>query len=146
MPPNPTCTRPAASVHNRAMAKKRVYRPEGSRPVTSTAKMPGRTRPAAKPEPPKGARGRFEAFSYPLIERMQNLPGFLVPVTLGILLFAGLTLPFPAAGILLILIALFLMWLTAVSWPTLETANRYGRVGINLAVIALGVMKMLDRL
>lgn len=81
-----------------------------------------------------------------MIDRMQSLPGFIVPVSLGILLFVGLTLPMAWSGILLIVIALFLLWLTAVAWPTLERGSRFARVGINLAVAALGVLKMLDRL
>lgn len=91
-------------------------------------------------------RRRFEDFSYPLIARMQSLPAFLVPVLLGALMLIGLTLPWAWSGLLLIVIAGFLLWLTAVSWPTLERGNRVARVGINLAVIGLGVLKLLDRL
>ena len=128
------------------MAKKRVHRPEGSRPVASSARKPARQRAAAQPEPPQGLRGRFEEFSYPLIARMQSMPVFVVPLLLGVLMLVGLTLPWAWSGILLIVIAIFLLWLTAVSWPTLERGNRIARVGINLAVIGLGVLKMLDRL
>mgnify|MGYP006988311969 CR=1 FL=1 len=38
---------------------------------------------------------------------MQAMPGFLIPVTLGILLFFGLTLNATWSGILLMLIAMF---------------------------------------
>jgi hypothetical protein len=77
---------------------------------------------------------------------MQALPGFLVPVTLGVLLFFGLTLNATWSGVLLIVIALFLAWLTAVSWPAITTGSRILRVVVDVSVLVLGVLKLMGRL
>lgn len=77
---------------------------------------------------------------------MQSLPAFLVPVTLGILLFLGLTLNAAWSGLMLILIAVFLFWLTAVSWPAISTGSRILRLVVDVGVLALGVLKLLGRL
>jgi Family of unknown function (DUF6703) len=128
------------------MAKKRVHRPEGSRPIPPPRKKsaPGH------PRDPSGSglspRGRFEKLSRPILLRMQALPGFLIPVTLGILLFFGLTLKAAWSGILLVLIATFLFWLTAVAWPRITTGSRVLRLVVDLVVLVLGVVKLLGRL
>jgi hypothetical protein len=128
------------------MAKKRVHRPEGSRPIPPPEAKPSTPRPAAPAGPGPSARERFEDFSAPILLRMQALPGFLIPVTLGTLLFFGLTLNATWSGILLILIALFLFWLTAVSWPRVTTGSRILRIVVDVAVLVLGVLKLAGRL
>ncbi len=77
---------------------------------------------------------------------MQAMPGFLIPVTLGILLFFGLTLNAAWSGILLIVIAVFLFWLTAVSWPGITTGSRILRLVVDVGVLVLGVLKLAGRL
>jgi hypothetical protein len=126
------------------MAKKRVHRPEGSRPVP-------KQKPARRPASPSAAaelspRERFEDFSRPILLRMQALPAFLIPATLGILLFLGLMLPATWSGLLLILIAVFLTWLTAVSWPVITPGSRFLRVAVDVAVLGLGILKLMGRL
>ena len=128
------------------MAKKRVHRPEGSRPIPQPEAKPSTPRPTAHAGPGPSARERFEDFSAPILMRMQALPGFLIPVTLGTLLFFGLSLNATWSGILLILIALFLFWLTAVSWPRVTTGSRILRVVVDVAVLVLGVLKLAGRL
>ena len=128
------------------MAKKRVHRPEGSRPVP-----PPQAKRAASRTAPSGGSGaslreRFEDASRPVLMRMQALPGFLIPVALGTLLFFGLTLSATWSGILLIVIALFLVWLTAVSWPRITTGSRILRLVVDVAVLVLGVLKLMGRL
>jgi len=91
-------------------------------------------------------RERFEDASRPVLLRMQALPGFLIPVALGTLLFFGLTLSATWSGILLIVIALFLFWLTAVSWPRITTGSRILRLVVDVAVLVLGVLKLMGRL
>ncbi len=91
-------------------------------------------------------RERFEDFSRPILVRMQALPGFLIPVTLGILLFFGLSLKAAWSGGLLVVIALFLFWLTAVSWPRITTGSRILRIVVDVAVLVLGVLKLAGRL
>jgi hypothetical protein len=77
---------------------------------------------------------------------MQMLPSFLIPVVLGTLLFLGLTLSAAWSGILLILIGVFLVWLTAVSWPAISTGSRVLRVAVDVGVLVLGVLKVLGRM
>lgn len=84
--------------------------------------------------------------SEPLLIRMRDLPAFLLPVALGIMLFLGLVLPASWAGILLVMIALFLSWLTAVSWPAISNASRIVRVLVDVGMLALGVLKLLGHL
>jgi hypothetical protein len=91
-------------------------------------------------------RERFEDASGPILFRMRALPGFVIPVTLGILLFLGLTLTTAWSGILLVLISVFLIWLTAVSWPAITTGSRILRVVVDVGILALGVLKLLDRI
>jgi hypothetical protein len=73
---------------------------------------------------------------------MQMLPAFVVPVVLGVMLFLGLVLPWAWAGILLVVIGLFLLWLTAVSWPAISPGSRVLRMAVNLGVLALGVAQL----
>jgi hypothetical protein len=126
------------------MAKKRVHRPDGSRPGADAKQS---RPPAAPPAGPRSTpRERFEDFSRPILLRMQALPAFLIPVLLGVLLFLGLTLNAAWSGLLLILIAVFLIWLTAVSWPAITSGSRLLRVVVDVAVLGLGVLKLLGRL
>lgn len=93
--------------------------------------------------PATSRRARFENRSRPLLLRMQRLPSWLVPALLGVVLLLGLALPMAWSGILLILIALFLTWLTAVSWPAISPASRAFRLLVDLGLFALGVGKLL---
>ncbi|HEX6886741.1 MAG TPA: DUF6703 family protein [Candidatus Nanopelagicales bacterium] len=133
------------------MAKKRVHRPvgfeQGAATIGQAAPGPsaaGRPRPASRPSASgtSGARARFEAFSAPILVRMQLLPAFVVPVLLGVMLFFGLVVSANWAGILLVLIAVFLGWLTAVSWPVVTPFSRVLRLVVDVAVLALGVGKL----
>ena len=81
-----------------------------------------------------------------MLGRMQAMPTFIIPVLLGVLLFLGLTLPASWAGLLLVVIALFLGWLTAVSWPAISAGSRALRIVVDVAVLALGVLKLMGRL
>ena len=136
------------------MAKKRVHRPEGHRPAPQPAPSAatpagGRTKPAgpARPSiPATSARARFENASRPLVLRMQLLPAFLIPMLLAVLLFLGLVIQQPWAGALLVVIAVFLTWLTALSWPAISTGSRLLRVVVDLAVFGLGMLKLTGRI
>ncbi|HSO03721.1 MAG TPA: DUF6703 family protein, partial [Candidatus Limnocylindrales bacterium] len=90
------------------MAKKRVHRPDGSRPIPQSRPRASSAAPRASAGSPRSLRTRFEDASRPMLARMQMLPAFLIPVTLGILLFLGLALSAAWSGLLLIVIAVFL--------------------------------------
>jgi len=127
------------------MAKKRVHRPEGSRPLPPPETRVPEPRPPA--EPPKASlRGRFEDASMPALMWMRSLPSFLIPVVLASVLFLGLTLRATWSGYLLFLVAAFLIWMTALSWPAISNGSRFLRVVVNLAVLGLGVLKLMGRL
>jgi hypothetical protein len=128
------------------MAKKRVHRPEGSRPLTAPTAQPRPSRAAAAPGSGPSLRERFEDFSRPILLRMQALPAFLIPVALGLLLFFGLTLNAAWSGALLVVISVFLFWLTAVSWPGIATGSRILRLVVDVGVLVLGVLKLAGRL
>ncbi|MCU0283280.1 MAG: hypothetical protein MUD13_05175 [Candidatus Nanopelagicales bacterium] len=133
------------------MAKKRAHRPEGyPSPPTQSRPAAAAPRPSGPPTgaggrsaaPRSDARVRFEELSAPVLVRMQLLPAWLVPVLLGIMLFVGLAVRAPWAGSLLVLIGLFLTWLTAVSWPVVSPGSRALRVLVNVAVLGMGVAKL----
>ncbi len=131
------------------MAKKRVHRPEGYASSGSTKPAPRTVAGSPKVQgsfPATSRRARFENASRPWLARMQRLPNFVVPMALAVMLFLGLALPWNWAGILLVLIGVFLAWLTALSWPVISPASRALRVVANLAVVGLGVMRLTGRL
>jgi cation transport ATPase len=144
----------AAIGENLHMAKKRAHRPEGFSPAPKPdprASKPAGSRPptvhAARSSSARGgARARFERASAPLLLSMQALPTFLVPMLLAVLLFLGLVIQQPWAGAFLVVIAVFLSWLTAVSWPAISAGSRLMRVLVNLGVLGLGVLKILGRI
>lgn len=136
------------------MAKKRAHRPEGFSPAPKPnprASKPAGSRPptgraATSSSARRGARARFERASAPLLLSMQALPTFLVPMLLAVLLFLGLVVRQPWAGAFLIVISLFLTWLTALSWPAISAGSRLMRVVVDLGVLGLGVLKILGRI
>jgi len=81
-----------------------------------------------------------------VLMRMRALPTFLLPMVLAVALFLGLVIRAPWAGLFLIVIGLFLSWLTALSWPAVSPASRLVRVVVDAAVLTLGVLKLLGRL
>ena len=44
--------------------------------------------------------------------------------------------------LMLVVIAVFLSWLTAVSWPALSPASRALRVVVNLGILAIGIARL----
>jgi hypothetical protein len=73
---------------------------------------------------------------------MRAMPAFLLPLLIAVTLFLGLALPWPWTGVLLVVVGLFLSWLTALSWPAISPGSRALRVLVNIAIIALGVLKV----
>ena len=142
----PYLHRPGPIGKNRTMAKKRVHRPDGSRPLPPTKPRASSAAATATSGSAGGLRTRFEAASRPILMRMQMIPSFVIPVTMGILLFFGLTLSAAWSGVLLIVIGIFLVWLTAVSWPAISPGSRVLRVAVDVGILVLGVLKVLGRI
>lgn len=107
-------------------------------------------RPRAMPSTPASpARRRFEEISYPIVEWLNRLPKFIVVVVPGVLLFLGLIQTGPLAwlgGVLLLIVAAMLAWLTALSWPVIVTRSKIIRVVIIVVVVGFAVFKFTGRM
>ncbi len=100
----------------------------------------GPSRPAAAVPPASPARRWLVRHSAGPLVVLHRLPTVLVPILMGVLLVAGLALPWPAAGLLLLVVGVFLGWLLALSWPVISWP---GRIIRGLAVLALFAMTVL---
>jgi hypothetical protein len=90
--------------------------------------------PDAKP-----GRQQMERRSAAPLLFLRQLPAWLIPVLFAVLVFGGLTVRGPAGGVLLLLAAIFLGWLAAVSWPRLAPPGRAGRSAI-VALVLVGAV------
>lgn len=70
------------------------------------------------------------------------MPRLILPLIMGVLLLAGLLIPSPLAGLLLIVLGLLLAWLVALSWPAIEIPSRAIRVLVTLMIFAAAVWKL----
>jgi len=64
----------------------------------------------------------LEQLSIRPLHFVRRLPKLVIPIAMGALLFAGLLITEPWAGLLLLVLAGFLAWLLALSWPVLVVA------------------------
>lgn len=105
-------------------------RPLGPRPrrVPSEVKSP--------------ARRKLETLSAGPLLRMHSLPRLVVPGLLFVLFAAGLFIKSSWAGILLAVVAVFVAWLLAVSWPLLATSAKIIRVLVVAALVAAAVWRL----
>jgi hypothetical protein len=62
---------------------------------------------------------------------------------LAVVLVAGLALPWAWAGVLLLVLAVFLGWLLALSWPILNWSGRIIRGLAVLSLLVMGVLRLL---
>ncbi|MBI1378582.1 MAG: hypothetical protein GC157_14035 [Frankiales bacterium] len=117
-------------------------------PARRPAKRPARTvhrNPAAPATPvPAGSpwRRALERWSAGPLVVLHRMPTWLVPALLAVFLVAGLALPFPAAGILLLVPAVFLTWLLLLSWPAVSPSGRLLRLIAVLAVFGAAVARL----
>jgi len=137
---------------------KKGKQPQGVRGPGGPPPPPART-PAASSGPSKGqpvmptkpaspTRVKFENFSYPIVERLNRLPKFVIIVTPGVLLFLGLVLTGALAwigGVLMLVVAAMLAWLTALSWPVIPVRSRVIRVIVVAVVIGFAGLKFTGR-
>lgn len=65
---------------------------------------------------------------------------------LGGVLVAGLALPFRWAGLLLIVLGLFLSWLIALSWPRISVLARLVRIIVTLSIFGFSVLRLTGRM
>lgn len=77
---------------------------------------------------------------------LARLPRLLVPLLLGILVVVALAAP-PAVGVpALVLVLVFVGWLTYLAWPATTPAGRGVRVVVLVGLVAYGVARLLGRL
>jgi hypothetical protein len=106
------------------------------RPQRRPAKQ-GHRNPSVVTPPPvtaTGFRGWLESWSGVPLIILSRQPAWVVPGALALFLVAGLAIPAPWAGLLLLVPTVFLAWLAALSWPRTSTLGRVLRV---LTVVAL---------
>jgi len=72
---------------------------------------------------------------------LRQLPSWLLPLVLVVLLIAGLALRGPVAVIALVGVALVLGWLALLSWPRLALRGRLGRGVVITIVLAVAVIQ-----
>ncbi len=108
---------------------------------------PARSRTGGKPTPPPatGARATLERRSVGPLVLMHSLPGWLVPVLIGVFLLVGLMIPSGWAGLLLLVPAAFLAWLLALSWPLLRPGGRALRALVVLLLVGAAVARVLGK-
>jgi hypothetical protein len=84
------------------------------------------------------ARSSLERSSAQALVVLHQLPVWVVPLVLAGLLVTGLAVPGWAGAVALVLVAAFLGWLAALSWPRLGPGLRLLRVAavVGLLVIA----------
>jgi hypothetical protein len=119
------------------------------RPEKRPAKANHRPRPTAAPQPAReisAYRRTLEIFSAGPLAVLNNLPGWLVPVVLGIFLVAGLAWQSPWSSVFLVVVGLFLLWLLLLAWPILDTKGRLMRVVVVALVFAAAVLRTMSLL
>jgi hypothetical protein len=120
--------------------------------VTSPQPRRGQTqqRGTGKPLPPgdslytqdasQGRRRIEQASARPLV-LMHQLPVWLPPVVVAGLLVTGLAVPGPVGAIALLLVAAFLGWLAALSWPQTKGGGRLLRLAAIAGVLAVAIIQ-----
>jgi hypothetical protein len=121
------------------MAKKQQRQHQSGNPAR---RSPARSGPASAPVSPfRRTLNRHSA--RPLIV-MHGMPRWVVPVAMGLALVLGLFLSGPWAPLgvfLLVLVALFVLWLFALSWPVLPPGGRLARGAVVVALFGLAWLK-----
>lgn len=106
-------------------------------------------KPAKQPAAPVGSMSTFQRRSLPFITFLVALPRWIVVVLLGSLLLLGIVLSGPFAwvgALILCVIGLFILWLTALSWPAVSPTGRLLRLFVVFAFFAGAVFKLMGRI
>ena len=121
-------------------------RPE-RRPSKAGHRNPARANaPAPARAQAPGFRGWLESWSVGPLTFLMTLPTFLPPMLLGLLLVGGLWFKSAWAALLLLVVGLFLLWLTALSWPRANTQGKLLRMLAVFIVFGSVVLKALGRI
>ncbi len=91
-----------------------------------------------------GSRDGFEEASRPALQWLSRQPRWLLLLAVLAALVAGLFLRNAAGGVILLLLAGFLSWLLALSWPALSPGGRYLRLGTILLLAAVAGIRLVS--
>ena len=126
------------------MAQKKK-KPGKSPGVRGPQKTPARSnsRPTNYSSNPR--RAAFERASFPYMARLTAMPRWLLIVALGSSLLLGLVLSDGwgwLGALFLLLVAAFLGWLLALSWPLLSGGRKFIRLLVIAALVGLAYLKV----
>jgi len=94
------------------------------------------------PEPaPITLRRRVEVASRPALVRLTALPRPVVPLATVVLFAVAVLAPTPVALAALVLIGVFLVWLTFLAWPAVGAGGRAMRLAMVGLVVVLGLTR-----
>jgi hypothetical protein len=120
-------------------------RPQQRNPKPGHRNPAGRSAAAPPATPASPARRWLVRNSAGPLIILHRLPTLLVAVVLAVVLVAGLALPWAWAGVLLLVLAVFLGWLLALSWPILTWSGRIIRGLAVLSLLVMGVLRLLGK-
>ncbi len=106
----------------------------------ATPKVPSTPKYSASPR-----RAAFERKSFPVLTKVTAAPRWLLIVGLGSSLLLGLILTDSWAwlgAVFLLVVAAFLGWLLALSWPLLTSGRRFMRILVVGALVGLVILKL----
>jgi hypothetical protein len=86
-------------------------------------------------------RGALERASARYVAYLHQLPRWLLPIVTAGLLVLGLAVRGWPAAIALVLVAAFLSWLAALSWPALPGRSRLLRVATIACLLAIAALQ-----
>jgi hypothetical protein len=121
-----------------------VTSPQGRR--GQTKQQPGKGRPLPRGDAfyTQGAsdtRRRIEQSSARPLVLLHQLPVWLLPIVVAALLVTGLAVPGLVGAIALLLVAAFLGWLAALSWPQTKSSGRLLRLASVACVLVVAVIQ-----
>ncbi|MEI6624006.1 MAG: DUF6703 family protein [Actinomycetes bacterium] len=112
------------------------------RTPSSRGTRPLGPRPQRIPSEAKSsARLKLERMSAGPLLRMHALPRLVIPVLLFALFAAGLFVKSAWSGIFFTIVALFVAWLLALSWPLLTPSSRVLRVVVVTIVVFAAIWR-----
>lgn len=95
----------------------------------------------AGPTTPPTLRASVERTTRPLLLRLHALPGPVVPLATVVLVAIGVLAP-PAVGLVaLAVVALFVCWISYLSWPVVTGSGRAVRVVMVALVLVLALTR-----
>lgn len=123
-----------------------VSRPQPHRPVGRPQR--GNVRPLPRGDSfytpgASDARRRLERSSARLLVHLHQMPPWAPAVLMAVLLVVGLAVPGWGGAAALVVVAAFLGWLAALSWPRLSPGMRLLRLAAVAGVLAVAVIQAL---